>query len=119
MVIQLYSDLIGLFLNLFRLSDAVFHNLLGLLLIIVLLRLLPPLYKKISKELETRNEIAALAETDCCTEFDVFVMALEYYGGPQNQKKVERDFFDYLSNWPDNYILPYYVRCYLNMRKKA
>jgi hypothetical protein len=119
MVIQVFSDLIGIFLNLIRLSDTAFHNLLGLLLVIVLLRLLPPLYKNISKELESRNEIVDLAETDCCTEFDVFVMALEYYGGPQNQKKIERDFFIYLCNGSDNYVLPYYVRLYLNMRKEA
>ena len=92
MVIQVFSDLIGLFLNLIRLSDAAFHNLLGLLLVIVLLRLLPPLYKKISKELKSRNEIVDLAETDCCTEFDVFVMALEFYAAHKIKKKLNEIF---------------------------
>lgn len=118
MPIHLLYDPIGSCANLFRLSDAAFHNLLGLLLVIVILRLLPPLHKIISRELENRNEIRDLAEIDGCTEFDVFVMALEYYGGgQQNREKVERDFFVYLCEGPDNYIPPYYVRLYLKMRK--
>jgi len=117
MIIKVFSDLVGFFLNLPRLSDVAFHNLLGLLLVIVLLRLILPLHKTNLKDLENRNEIIDLAEKDGCTEFDVFVMALEYYGGSQNQKKVERDFFVYICKWPNNYVLPYYVRLYLNMRK--
>lgn len=64
MPIHLFSDLIGSCANLFRLSDAAFQNLLGLLLVVVILRLLVPLHKTILRELENRNEIVDLAETD-------------------------------------------------------
>ena len=99
------------------LSDSSFHNLLGLLLVIVVLRLILPLHKVMTAELKKRNEIVDLAEADGCTEFDVFATALAYFYGHQNLKKAEQDFAVYLCNWPDNYILPYYVRLYLEMRE--
>jgi len=100
------------------LSESAFHNLLGLLLVIVVLRLFLPLHRIMTEELANRNEIVDLAEADDCTEFDVFVKALAHFYGYQNLKKAEQDFGVYLCNWPDNYILPYYVRLYLEMRER-
>jgi len=100
------------------LSDTAFHNLLGLLLVVVILRLFLPLHRIMTEELVTRNEIVDLAEADGCTEFDVFVRALVHFYGQQNLNKAEQDFAVYLCNWPDNYVLPYYVRLYLEMRER-
>ena len=100
------------------LSDSGFHNLLGLLLVVVVLRLFLPLHRIMTAELKNRNEIVDLAEEDGCTEFDIFARALAHFYGHQNLKKAEQDFVVYLCNWPDNYILPYYVRLYLKMRER-
>jgi hypothetical protein len=100
------------------LSDSSFHNLLGLLLVVVVLRLFLPLHKIMTAELTNRNEIVDLAEADGCTEFDIFARALAHFYGHQNLKKAEQDFGVYLCNWPGNYILPYYVRLYLKMRER-
>jgi hypothetical protein len=112
-------DLIDFFVAQIRLSDAAFQNLLGLLFVLVVSRLLLPLHKLMSEELKNRNEIVDLAEKDGCTEFDVFLMAQEQYDGRQNKKKAERDFSSYLCNWPENYVHPYYIRLYLEMRNKS
>jgi hypothetical protein len=115
----------GIFFNISRcaaqwgnLSDTAFHNLLGILLVVVILRLFLPLHRIMTEELANRNEIVDLAEADGCTEFDVFVRALVHFYGHQNLKKAEQDFAVYLCNWPDNYVLPYYVRLYLEMRER-
>ena len=112
--ISYFSDF---FLDFITLSDTAFHNLLGLLLVVAILRVFLPLHKMMKDDLPLRNEVADLAETDGCNEFDIFIKAIEYYGGWQNFNKVKQDFVVYLYNWPDNYILPYYVRLYLEMRK--
>jgi len=117
MLVDLFSSLCDFFIKITTLSDSAFHNLLGLLLVITFIRLLPPLHRMMSRELNIRNEIIDLAEEDGCKEFDVFMHAIEYSCGHQNQKKAERDFSVYLFNWPEHYIVPYYMRCYLKMRK--
>jgi hypothetical protein len=114
----MFSNVSGFAAQLGTLSDTAFHNLLGLLLVLVILRLFLPLHRIMTEELANRNEIVDLAEADGCTEFDVFVTALAYFYGHQNLKKAEQDFAVYLCNWPDNYILPYYVRLYLEMRER-
>ena len=111
-------DISGFAAQMGTLSDAAFHNLLGLLLVVVILRLFLPLHRIMTAELAMRNEIVDLAEADGCTEFDIFVRALTYFYGHQNLNKAEQDFAVYLFNWPDNYVLPYYVRLYLEMRER-
>jgi len=118
MLFGMFFDISGFAVHMGTLSDAAFHNLLGILLVIVILRLFLPLHRIMTAELATRNEIVDLAEADGCTEFDVFVRALVHFYGHQNLKKAEQDFAFYLCNWPDNYVLPYYVRLYLEMRER-
>jgi hypothetical protein len=117
MELQLPHEVFNYFEELIQLSDAAFYNLLGLLFVVVFFRISLPLHKNMAKELGQRNEIVDLAEKDGCTEFDIFVMAVEYYEGREDTKKAERDFSNYLCNWPENYILPYYLRLYLKMRE--
>jgi len=99
--------------GLFHLSDSAFYNLLGLLAVIGFLRLLIPLHCLMTRELERRNEVADLAENKQCTEFDIFVEAHKYYFGSDHPARTKNDFITYLCNWPDNYILPFYIRNYL------
>jgi hypothetical protein len=114
----MFFNVSGFAAQLGTLSDTAFHNLLGLLLVLVILRLFLPLHRIMTEELANRNEIVDLAEADGCTEFDIFARALVYFYGHQNLKKAEQDFVVYLCNWPDNYILPYYVRLYLKKRER-
>ena len=118
MFFNMFSNISGFAAEMGTLSDAAFHNLLGLLLVVVILRLFLPLHRIMTAELATRNEIVDLAEADGCTEFDIFVRALVHFYGHQNLTKAEKDFAVYLCNWPDNYVLPYYVRLYLEMRER-
>lgn len=109
MFFNMFSNISGFAAEMGTLSDAAFHNLLGLLLVVVILRLFLPLHRIMTAELATRNEIVDLAEADGCTEFDIFVRALVHFYGHQNLTKAEKDFAVYLCNWPDNYVLPYYI----------
>ena len=118
MFFNMFSNISGFAAEMGTLSDAAFHNLLGLLLVVVILRLFLPLHRIMTAELATRNEIVDLAEADGCTEFDIFVRALVHFYGHQNLTKAEQDFAVYLYNWPDNYVLPYYVRLYLEMSER-
>ncbi len=119
MKINVLQETINFLIELIQLSDAAFHNLFGLLLVLVFSRLLLPLHRLMAKELMNKNEIVDLAEKDNCTEFDIFVMALEHYDGQHDKNKAERDFSHYLRNWPENYVLPYYIRLYLKMRNNG
>ena len=103
----------GFILELLTLSDQTFHHLLGLLAVIAFLRLFIPLHHMMTRELAERNEIADLAEDEGCTEYDIFIKAHKYYYGTEGPERVKRDFIVYLMNWPDNYILPFYIRNYL------
>ena len=113
MFLQLLYDLPVNFANLFRLSDSTFYHLLGLLAVIGFLRLFIPLHCIMTKELKRRNEVADLAEEKQCTEFDIFVKAHKYYFGADHMARTKNDFIRYLCNWPDNYILPFYIRNFL------
>ncbi len=117
MFFNIFSDSYEFFKHLITLSDVAFYNLLGLLLIIVFFRIVLQLHIHMTKELGTRNEVTDLAEEDGCSEFDIFVKSLELYGAQFNSKKAKQDFAVYLYRWPDNYILPHYVRLYLKKRK--
>ena len=106
------------FLKLLTLSDPTFYHLLGLLAVLTFLRLFVPLHNIMVKELLRRNEIADLAEEKRCNEYDIFVKASKFYFGSEQPEKINQDFITYLSNWPDNYILPFYVRNFLAELKK-
>ena len=108
----------GFILDLLYLSDSTLHHLLGLLAVIAFLRLFIPLHKIMTKELKRRNEVADLAEECRCTEFDIFAKAHKFYYGSDQPDKIKYDFIIYLSNWPDNYILPFYIRNFLTELKK-
>ena len=113
MFLQLLYDLPGNLADLFLLSDSTFYHLLGLLTVIGFLRLFIPLHFIMAKELKRRNEVADLAEEKQCTEFDIFVKAHKYYFGADHTARTKNDFITYLCNWPDNYILPFYIRNFL------
>ena len=113
MFLHLLYDLPGNLPDLLYLTDTTFYHLLGVLTVIGILRLLIPLHLFMAKELKGRNEVADLAEEEHCTEFDVFVKAHRYYFGTDNPEKSKEDFIIYLCNWPDNYILPFYIRNFL------
>lgn len=106
-------DLPGKLSALLHLPDSTFYHLLGLLAVISFLRLFIPLHCIMINELKRRNEVADLAEEKRCTEFDIFVMAHKYYFGSDQPDRTTNDFIVYLSNWPDNYILPFYIRNFL------
>jgi len=111
-------DLPGNLLDLLHLSDSTFHHLLGLLAVIAFLRLFIPLHVIMIRELTRRNEVADLAEEYRCTEFDVFVKAHTYYYGSNHPDKIKYDFITYLNIWPDNYVLPFYIRNFLTELKR-
>jgi hypothetical protein len=113
MFLHLLYDLPGNITNLFHLPDSAFYHLLGLLTVIGFLRLFIPLHCIMAKELKMRNEVADLAEEIHCTEFDIFVKAHKYYFGTDHPVRIKNDFITYLCNWPDNYILPFYMRNFL------
>ena len=112
-------EVFGFVLDLITLSDTAFYNLLSLLLVLALLRVLLPVHSMMVKELAIRNEIVDFAEEKKCTEFDVFVKAIEYYSGVVDPQKAKKDFAVYLYNWPENYVLPYYVKLYLKIQKNS
>ena len=118
MYFEIPFDFPGFILELLYLSDSTFHHLLGLLAVITLLRLFIPLHKIMTKELTRRNEVADLAEECRCTEFDIFAKAHKFYYGSDQPDKIKYDFIIYLSNWPDNYILPFYIRNFLTELKR-
>lgn len=111
-------DFPGNLLGLLHLSDSTFHHLLGLLAVTALLRLFIPLHIIMTKELTKRNEVADLAEECHCTEFDIFVTAHTFYYGANHPDKIKYDFITYLNNWPDNYVLPFYIRNFLTELKR-
>ena len=108
----------GFFLKLLTLSDPSFYHLLGLLAVFALLRLFVPLHYVMVRELLRRNEIADLAEEEHCNEYDIFVKAHKFYYGSEQPEKIKLDFITYLCNWPDNYILPFYLRIFLEELKR-
>ena len=108
----------GFILELLNLSDTTFYHLLGLLAVIALLRLFIPLHIIMTKELTRRNEVGDLAEECHCTEFDIFVKAHTFYYGSAHPDKIKYDFIKYLNNWPDNYVLPFYIRSFLTELKR-
>lgn len=103
----------GFILETLTLTDSTFCHLLGLLAVTAFLRLFLPLHNIMTRELSRRNEVADLAEERRCSEFDIFVMAHEFYYGSIAPEKIKQDFITYLSNWPENYILPFYIRNFL------
>lgn len=103
----------GIILDLFTLPDTTFYHLLGILVVIAFLRIFVPLHQIMTKELTRRNEVADLAEKGHCSEFDIFVRAHKYYYGSEQPEKIKNDFIVYLWNWPENYILPFYIRNFL------
>ena len=118
MFCNMLYDFPGNLLDLFYLSDSAFHHLLGLLALIALLRLFIPLHIIMTRELKKRNEVTDLAEECHCTEFDIFVTAHTFYYGSNHPEKIKHDFIIYLNNWPDNYILPFYIRNFLKELKR-
>jgi hypothetical protein len=108
----------GFFLKLLTLSDPTFYHLLGLLAVLAFLRLFVPLHFVMVRELLRRNEIADLAEEEHCNEYDIFVKAHKFYYGSEQPEKIKLDFITYLYNWPDNYILPFYLRIFLEELKR-
>lgn len=106
------------FLRLLTLSDPTFHHLLGLLAVLAFLRIFVPLHRTMARELCRRNEIADLAEEEHCNEYDIFVLAHKFYYGSEHAEKIKQDFITYLNNWPDNYILPFYIRNFLAELKR-
>jgi len=117
MLYEFFHSLPGFIRDVSTVSDKVFQNLLGVLVVIAVLRIMVPLHKIMAADLAKRNKVVDLAEADGCSEFDVFVRAFEYYHGSRtNKEKAKGDFVAYICNWPDNYILPFYVRRYLEMR---
>lgn len=117
MFLDLLYDLPGNIPDLLRLSDSTFYHLLGLLAVIGLLRLFIPLHTIMTSELKRRNEVTDLAEEIRCTEFDVFMKAHKFYYGSDHPDRTNQDFIAYLNNWPDNYILPFYIRIFLSERE--
>ncbi len=107
-------DFPGIFLDLLTLSDSTFYHLLGFLAVISFLRLFLPLHRMMSRELFRRNEIVDLAEKGMCTEYDVFIQAYLSYYGFLHPEVIKQDFIKYLKSWPDNYILPLYLRIFLD-----
>jgi len=103
----------GSILELFTLSDPTFYNLLGLLAVITFLRLFVPLHKIMTRELCRRNKIGDLAEARHCSEYDIFSTAHQFYYGSVQPEKIRQDFIIYLKNWPDNYVLPFYIRNFI------
>lgn len=118
MFLNMLYDFPGKLLDLFHLPGSTFHHLLGLLALIVLLRLFIPLHIIMTKELTRRNEVADLAEECHCTEFDIFIRAHTFYFGSDQPDKIKCDFIKYLNNWPDNYVLPFYIRNFLSELKR-
>ena len=112
-------EVFGFVLDLITLSDTAFYNLLSLLLVLALIRVLLPVHNMMVKELAIQNEVVDFAEQMKCTEFDVFVKAVEYYSGVVDPQKAKKDFAVYLYNWPENYVLPYYVKLYLKIQKNS
>jgi len=105
-------------LELLILSDTTFYHLLGLLAVVAFLRIFVPLHLIMTCELMRRNEIADLAEEEHCTEYDIFIKAYKFYYGSEHPEKIKQDFIIYLKNWPDNYILPFYIRNFLEELKR-
>ena len=118
MLLNMLYDFPGKLLDLLHLSDSTFHHLLGLLAVILLLRLSIPLHIIMTKELTKRNEVVDLAEEYHCTEFDIFIKAHTFYYASDQPDKIKYDFIAYLNNWPDNYVLPFYVRLFLSELKR-
>lgn len=106
-------DLPGMFRELLTLSDSTFYHLLGIVTVVSFLRIFLPLHSIMSKELFKRNEITDLAEQEMCTEYDIFMQAFISYYGCLQLDRIKRDFIVYLKSWPDNYILPFYLRIFL------
>jgi len=115
---NILSDFPGIILELLTLSDPTFHHLLGLLAVITFLRIFVPLHLIMTRELLRRNEIADLAEEEHCTEYDIFLKAHKFYYGSEQPEKIKQDFIIYLNHWPDNYILPFYIRNFLEELKR-
>ena len=113
MYFEVPFEIPGYILELFTLSDKNFYHLLGVLAVIALLRFIIPLHSLMVRELCRRNEITVLAEEYRCTEFDIFVKAHRFYYGSHRPDTIKHDFIAYLNHWPDNYILPFYIRNYL------
>ena len=111
-------DFYAFFLKLITLSDPAFYHLLGFLAVLAFLRLFVPLHRIMSRELFKRNEIGDLAEEEHCSEYDIFVKAHKFYYGSEQTEKIKQDFITYLNNWPDNYILPFYIRNFLAELKR-
>ena len=118
MFCNMLYDFPGKLLDLLHLSDSTFHHLLGLLAVIALFRLFIPLHIIMTRELTKRNEVTDLAEEFHCTEFDIFVKAHTFYYGSNHPGKIKNDFITYLNNWPDNYVLPFYIRNFLTELKR-
>ena len=119
MFVDKLSVLSDFFLSLLTLSDSAFYHLLGLLAVITLLRLFVPLHCTMNREFFRRNEIADLAEEERCTEYDIFVKAHIFFYGSEHSERIKYDFITYLKNWPENYILPFYIRNFLEELKKG
>lgn len=119
MFVDKLSVLSDFFLSLLTLSDSAFYHLLGLLAVITLLRLFVPLHCTMTREFFRRNEIADLAEEEHCTEYDIFVKAHIFFYGSEHSERIKYDFITYLKNWPENYILPFYIRNFLEELKKG
>lgn len=119
MFVDKLSVLSDFFLSLLTLSDSAFYHLLGLLAVITLLRLFVPLHCTMTREFFRRNEIADLAEEERCTEYDIFVKAHNFFYGSEHSERIKHDFIAYLKNWPDNYILPFYIRNFLEELKRG
>ncbi|MBW2466531.1 MAG: hypothetical protein JRF02_04450 [Deltaproteobacteria bacterium] len=113
MFLDWLNELPGNIPDLLYLSDSTFYHLLGLVTLIGFLRIFIPLHCIMTSELQRRNEIADLAEENHCSEFDIFVKAHKFYFGSDHPDRTKQDFITYLNNWPDNYILPFYIRNFL------
>ena len=118
MYFEVPFEIPGYILELFTLSDKNFYHLLGILAVIALLRFIIPLHSLMVRELCRRNEITVLAEEYRCTEFDIFVKAHRFYYGSHKPDSIKHDFIAYLNHWPDNYVLPFYIRNYLEENQR-
>ena len=80
-VVETFVEFPGIILKLFILSDPIFFNLLGALVVLAFLLFFVSLHHIMTRERSKKYTIGNRAEDERCTEYDVFVRAHEFYYG--------------------------------------
>ena len=117
-VVETFVEFPGIILKLFILSDPIFFNLLGALVVLAFLLFFVSLHHIMTRERSKKTRLATGPRKNDAPNTMFLSGRMSSITALYSPERINRAFIIYLNNWPDNYILPFHLRNYLEELKR-